>query len=203
MKWQDLGGALIKAGAPVIGNALGGPLGGVLGQTIGGVLANALGTEATPEAIDGALKTTPAGELQDRLAAADSAAVARYQYLTEVAKADADTAARALAETQATIRSEIGASDPLQRWWRPVYAFELTIECAVCWSLAMWSLAFGDGKIAAWAVNATGLLSLYWGARFGVLGVYVNSRTREKEAVVTGQVAPTLVEAIVKAVRKR
>jgi mandelate racemase len=44
----------------------------------------------------------------------------------------------------------------------------LTLECAVCWALAIWDLAFGAGKIAAWAVNVAGLLSVYWGARFGV-----------------------------------
>ena len=46
MNWQDLGGALIKAGAPILGNALGGPLGGMIGDAIGGVLANALGVDA-------------------------------------------------------------------------------------------------------------------------------------------------------------
>lgn len=201
MNWQDLGGSLIRAGAPIIGNALGGPLGGAIGNALGGVLATALGTDATPEAVDDALKTTPAGELQDRLAAADSAAVVRYQYLAEIAKADAEAQARTLAETNETMRIEAASGDIVQRWWRPIYAFELTLECAICWALAMWDLAFGAGKIAAWAVNASGLLSVYWGARFGVLGVYVNGRSREKEAVATGQLTPSMIDQIVKAVR--
>lgn len=201
MNWQDLGGSLIRAGAPIIGNALGGPLGGAIGNALGGVLATALGTDATPEAVDDALKTTPAGELQDRLAAADSAAVVRYQYLAELGKADADAAARALVELQATIRSEVLASDPLQRWWRPIYAFELTLECALVWAIAIADLLYGNGKVATFVAGASGLLSIYWGARFGVLGVYVNGRSREKEVVATGQLTPSMIDQIVKAVR--
>lgn len=203
MNWQDLGGALIKAGAPVIGNALGGPLGGALGQTIGGVLANALGTEATPDAVDNAIKVAPAGELQVKLTAAEAEAQAKWPALAEIAKADADAAARSLAEAQATMRAEAANGDPVQRWWRPVYAFELTLECAICWALILWDIAFGGGKVAAFALNATGLLSVYWGARFGVLGVYVQGRSREKEATVTGQLAPSIIDHIVKVVRKR
>jgi hypothetical protein len=36
-------------------------------------------------------------------------------------------------------------------------------------------------------VGATGLLVSYWGFRFGVLGVYVSGRTREKVCAATGQ----------------
>lgn len=203
MNWQDLGGTLIRAGAPIIGKALGGPLGAVIGQTVGGVLADTLGTEATPEAVDDALRTTPAGELQDKLTAADSTAVARYQYLTALAQADAETASRAIAETQATTRSEIAASDPLQRWWRPVYAFELTAECAIVWAFALYDLMRGGNQVANFVITATPLLTIYWGARFGVLGVYVNGRTREKEATATGRLAPSVIDAITKAVRRR
>ena len=53
------------------------------------------------------------------------------------------------------------------------------------------------------ATQATALLLGYWGLRFAVLGVYVQGRTREKEATLTGQLAPSVLEQIVKAVRKR
>lgn len=207
MNWPDLGGALIRAGAPIIGKALGGPLGAVIGQTVGGVLADALGTEPTPEAVDDALKTTPPGELQDRLAAADSAAVARYQYLTAFAQADADAAARALAETQATMRTEATAGDVVQRWWRPIYAFELTLECALVWAIAIADLMAGSGKVAGFVAGASGLLGIYWGARFGVLGVYVGGRTVEKavarDAPGGHTLTPAVIDAIAKAVKRR
>ena len=46
------------------------------------------------------------------------------------------------------------------------------------------------------------LLMAYFAARFGVLGVYVTGRTREKCAS-AGDVTPSLVEQVVKALRGR
>ena len=45
----------------------------------------------------------------------------------------------------------------------------------------------------------TALLVTYWGFRFGVLGVYISGRTREKVSAVTGQVSPGMIEKLVKA----
>lgn len=42
----------------------------------------------------------------------------------------------------------------------------------------------------------------YFGARFGVLGIYVTGRAREKQASATGEVPPTLVGELLKAVAK-
>ena len=52
-------------------------------------------------------------------------------------------------------------------------------------------------------VGATTLLVAYWGFRFGVLGVYVSGRTREKLSAATGQDAPGALEKLVKAVVKK
>ncbi|RAI26709.1 hypothetical protein CH338_30615, partial [Rhodoplanes elegans] len=136
-------------------------------------------------------------------AAADGEATARWPALADIARAEAELQGRALAETNATMRAEALAGDPLQRWWRPAYAFELTIECAAFFAVLIWSLGRGDAGPLNAATNATGLLTLYWGARFAVLGVYVNGRTREKEAATTGQPAPSVVETVVRAVRRR
>ncbi len=208
MNWQSIGGALIKAGAPIIGNALGGPLGGMIGDALGGVLANALGVEPTPEAVDTALKTTPAGELQAKLSAAEAEATARYQYLSEVGKADADAAARSLTEVNATMRAEATAGDAVQRWWRPIYALELTLECVAVWVIAIADILYGGSKVATFVLGSQTLLTTYWMARFGVLGVYVGGRTIEKavaerSAVAAGQLARSVIDQIVKAVRKR
>ena len=40
------------------------------------------------------------------------------------------------------------ATDPLQRWWRPIYAIELTAECAAVWLIVIDDVLFGDGRIA-------------------------------------------------------
>ena len=47
------------------------------------------------------------------------------------------------------------------------------------------------------------LLMVYFGARFGVLGVYVSGRSKEKQACATGQLAPSALEQLVKALVKK
>jgi phage portal protein BeeE len=51
--------------------------------------------------------------------------------------------------------------------------------------------------------NLSGLFIAYFGARFGVLGVYVTGRTREKQTAVTGEAIPSLVSEMVKTVTRR
>lgn len=203
MNWQDLAGPLIKLGAPTIGTALGGPLGGMIGGAVGNILGSVLGVPATPEAVGRAIKDTPAAELQDKLAAAEADAQAKYPALAEIAKAEAEAQAKTAAETQLTMRAEMASGDPLQRWWRPLYALELTVECAALAIVIIRDLWGGDTTVLTVATQATALLLGYWGLRFGVLGVYVQGRSREKEATITGQLAPSVVEQIIKAVRKR
>jgi hypothetical protein len=43
----------------------------------------------------------------------------------------------------------------------------------------------------------------YFGARFGVLGVYVSGRTREKQASMTGDLSPSIAATVLKAVKKK
>lgn len=87
MDWKDLAGTLVKAGAPIIGGALGGPVGGLIGGAIGNVVANALGVEATPEAVDKAIATTPPEVLVAKLSAAEAEAQAKWPALAEMVKA--------------------------------------------------------------------------------------------------------------------
>ncbi|NVO17973.1 MAG: hypothetical protein HXX10_28465 [Rhodoplanes sp.] len=203
MDWRDLGASLAKAGAPIIGTALGGPLGGMIGSAVGGVVADVLGVEPTPAAVDAAIRTTSAPELHAKLSAAESEAQAKWPALAEMVKAEAEAQARALADTNATMRAEAAAGDPVQRWWRPLYAVELTLECAAFWLAVVRALLVGDAGPLNAAIGATGLLSVYWGARFAVLGVYVNGRSREKQAALTGEAVPGVIGAVVKAVRGR
>jgi hypothetical protein len=47
------------------------------------------------------------------------------------------------------------------------------------------------------------LLIAYFGARFGVLGIYVSGRSREKQACATGLPAPSIAGELVKAIAKK
>jgi len=108
-----------------------------------------------------------------------------------------------VAEVGATQRAEIASDDPLQRWWRPLYALELSLlECpafALTLLHALW--AGHEAGISGFA-NLSALLMAYFGARFGVLGVYVTGRTREKQAGVTGELSPSLIGELVKVFAK-
>ncbi|MDB5653444.1 MAG: hypothetical protein JWQ94_1057 [Tardiphaga sp.] len=189
MEWGDLAKQVISLGAPVLGTALGGPLGGVAGE----ILAKAIGATApTPAAVQAQLAATD----PNRLAEAEA-------QWAQMIQAEAETQRVAISETQQTIRAEIASDDPVQKWWRPAYAFELTIECAALWTVLMHEFWTGDIQTINALVNATALLVTYWGFRFGVLGVYISGRTREKVSAVTGQDAPGVIERLVKAVVKK
>ena len=75
-----------------------------------------------------------------------------------------------------------------------VQAFALTLLHA------LWS--GHEAGIAGFA-NLSGLLIAYFGARFGVLGVYVSGRSREKQACATGQVTPSVIGEVLKTLVKK
>lgn len=186
MDWASIAKQVIGLGAPILGSALGGPLGGAAGR----ILAEVVGaSDATPEAVGKALATSSA----EQIAQAETT-------WAEAVRAEADAARGSVAETQATIRAELASEDALQRWWRPLYAFELTFECAALWVVLVHEFWTGDMTAINALVGATGLLVSYWGFRFGVLGVYVSGRTREKVCVATGQDAPGLLDKLARAV---
>lgn len=189
MDWSDLAKQVIGLGAPMLGTALGGPLGGAAGQ----ILATVLGTAApTPGAVQAALPAADPNKLVE--------AEARW---IETIRAEAETQRTAISETQATIRAEIASDDVVQRWWRPLYAFELTFECAALWIVLVHEFWTGDVQTINAMIGATALFVTYWGFRFGVLGVYISGRTREKVCAATGQDAPSLLEKLAKAVAKK
>ncbi len=189
MDWGDIAKQVIGLGAPIRGTALGGPLGGAAGR----ILAEAVGaTDVTPEAVGKALATGGAGQI-----------VQAESTWAEAVRAEADAVRGSVAETQATIRAELGSEDMLQRLWRPLYALELTLECGALWAVLVHEFWTGDMTAINALIGATGLLVSYWGFRFGVLGVYMSGRTREKVCAATGQNDPGLLGKLVKAVAKK
>jgi hypothetical protein len=189
MDWSILVRQVISLGAPLIGTALGGPFGAAAGQ----ILASAVGAPAaTPAAVQEALPAANAEAL--------AAAEARW---AEMVRAEAEATQTAIRETQATIRAEIASEDPIQKWWRPLYAFELTFECAGLWVVLLHEFWTSDLQTLNAMIGATTLFVSYWAFRFGVLGVYVSGRTREKVCAAMGEDAPGLIEKVAKAVLKR
>jgi hypothetical protein len=192
--WKDLVPQVIGLGAPLLGQALGGPL----GAAAGAMLAKALGAPAaTPDAVAGAIAER-GGDLSG---VADAARKAETQWLAALA----EVGRAQVAEVGLTQRAEIGAEDRLQRWWRPLYALELSLlECPAFVLTLLHALWNGhDAGINGFA-NLSALLMTYFAARFGVLGVYVTGRTREKQAGVAGEPSPSLIGALIRpAVKKK
>lgn len=190
MDWGDLAKTVVGLGAPLIGEALGGPF----GATAGKILADALGAAApTPAAV------------QTAIAAADPtvAAAAAAKAESDWAEALAQIGKSQVEQVGQTQRAEIASNDPLQRWWRPLYALELSmIECPAFSLTLLHTLWSGFAPGINGFASLSGLLMAYFAARFGVLGVYVSGRTREKLAG-AGDIAPSLVEQVVKAITKK
>jgi hypothetical protein len=184
---------VIGLGAPTLGLALGGPLGAAAGK----ILADAVGAAAS----------TPAdvqATIIERSADAASVAEAARRAESEWLAALAEIGKAQVAEVGATQRAEIASEDMLQRCWRPIYAMELSLlECPAFVLTLLHALWFGHEAGINGFATLSGLLIAYFGARFGVLGVYVTGRSREKQACATGQVAPSVVDAIVKALVKK
>jgi len=190
LEWGGLAAKVIGLGAPVLGGALGGPLGAAAGK----LLADALGAaEPTPASVGAALDA-------DRKGAAAAARQAESEWLAALA----EIGKTQVSEVGATQRAEIASEDPLQRWWRPLYALELSlVECpafALTLLHALWS---GHQAGISGFASLSALLMAYFGARFGVLGVYVTGRTREKQAGATGELPPTVIGELLKALANK
>src|SRR3954453_18229567 len=188
--WGDLAKTVVGLGAPLVGEALGGPF----GATAGKILAQAFDApDGTPTAVREAISTS------DPALAAAAAAKAEAEWaaaLAQIGKSQVEQ----VGQTQ---RAEVASGDPLQRWWRPLYALELSLVECPAFSLTLlhtlWTgFAPGINGFAA----LSGLLMTYFAARFGVLGIYVNGRTREKLAG-TAESVPSIVEQVIKALGKK
>jgi hypothetical protein len=192
MDWKDIAEKVIGLGAPVLGEALGGPFGGAAGK----ILADALGADPAPASVNDAISKT------DPVAAAVAASAARTaeaNWLTALAA----TGKAQIEQTGETMRAEAASEDRLQRWWRPIYALELTLlECpgfGVVLFHALWS---GTPQAVNGFADLSGLIMAYMAARFGVLGVYVSGRSKEKRGAADAP-APSLIGQIAKAITRR
>lgn len=191
MDWSSLGPDLIKLGAPLIGEAVGGPLGAAAGK----IVAQAFGVaDPSPPAVADAIARA------DPSAAAEAARSAEAAWAASVA----EIGRAQVSEIGATMRLEAASGDRVQRWWRPIYALELSlIECpgfALLLGHALWT---GEAALVNGFANLSALIMTYMGARFGVLGVYMSGRSREKQASVTGELAPSLLAELAKLLAKK
>lgn len=193
MDWKDIAAKVIGLGAPVLGEALGGPFGAAAGK----ILADALGADATPSSVNDAIsKTDPVAAA----VASSSARQAEAQWLSALA----ETGKEQVREVGATMRAEAASEDRLQKWWRPLYALELTLfECPGFGIVLFHALWLGEPQAVNGFANLSGLIMAYMAARFGVLGVYVSGRSREKQAAASGAAPSSLLGGMINRVVRK
>ena len=193
LDWKDLAQTVVGLGAPALGLALGGPLGASAGKILADVLGVAI---STPEDVQAAIVR----RVDDPNNLAEAAREAESEWLAALA----EIGRAQVAEVGATQRAEIGSDDKLQKWWRPVYALELSLlECPAFVVTLLHALWSGHQVGITGFADLSGLLIAYFGARFGVLGVYVTGRSREKQACSTGQAVPSVVNEVLKSLVKK
>jgi hypothetical protein len=77
------------------------------------------------------------------------------------------------------------------------------VECPAFALTLLHALWLGHESGINGFASLSALLMTYFAARFGVLGVYVSGRTREKQASATGQLPPSLINEALRALAKR
>lgn len=209
MDWRDIAGDLVKAGAPIIGSAIGGPLGGLAGNLMGQVIAEALGVESTPEAVEGAIKSLPAGDVQAKLAEAD----AKWSSIAMQVQAEADLGKAQVAAVAETMRAELQLATLasgrarnvitiLQMVWRPyimlVWGTSLPFQLVAILHKAY---AKDAGTLAELSSVLTAL-ALWNAGPAGIAGIYTWGRTREKLADLVPLPGGSVVRDIVKAIKR-
>lgn len=201
----QIGTELVGIGARTIGTALGGPLAGAAAGMLADKIGSALGIEPP--------KTTPAiKEAWDQLAPAQKTSVAQSADIdwTAVLVEESKTAGLAVQEINQTARTEVRSEDAYVRRGRPTIAYAFAYLAVLfgtviaCIAVII-AIRFDAGGIAtAFAALATflGALGVFLGVVMVPVTGWVNSRGRQKEAQLTGERSPGLIENIAKAFGK-
>lgn len=201
MDWKDLAGSLARAGAPIIGTALGGPLGGMIGGAIGNVVANALGVEPTPEAVGTAINTLPPEALTAKLSAAEAEAQAKWPALAEIAKYEAADRTAQSEAINLTMRQELKT---VGFWhWRHLLGYAVLYQTLLFTTLAGYLLLMGSPDRIQLFIAMLGASVVPMGGVYALLGYVAKSNSDMKIAAVTGEAPPSITKTIAKAVAKR
>jgi hypothetical protein len=199
-RYSWLASTALDFGLPVLGTALGVP--GPVSQFAIDAIKRALGLSksASPEDVNNAVAANP-DLAKAQLSAAESEVSDKYAYLTRLAEVQADVAKTQLEQVNETIRSEVAAT-PNGWWghWRTWMAYELALECPFWFALIVWCILKGQ---ASDLLAAQAVLTVWWGARFGVLGVHVWTGSNERQTAITGQPVTSVLGSVAAVVKKK
>lgn len=201
--WKPLAGALIKAGAPVIGGALGGPLGGLAGNMLGGIVASALGVDATPEAVGNAITNGDPATVGAALSKADSEAVAKWDAIARIAQAQAEVDKANVEQINETMRAEIGAGVSWYHW-RHLIGYVTVLWAVAVMPPFVWQLWKADAVALAAVTTALTAATTFFGVLAALNGYVAQDTTKLKGIAITGeQPVPGIAGAIKALVKKK
>jgi len=164
--WNKVGNLIAKA-APLLGGVIAGPG----GAAIGGIVAAALGVANDAEEIAVALETNPEAYVK-----LQEIQLTHKERLEQMAL---DSAAAAIAEVNATMRSETKSDKWWVSGWRPFWGFSSAI--AFFGQVVAISYIMVTGGEAG-LITALAGLSVFWSVPLAVLGIASWHRGQEKRA---------------------
>ena len=189
--WKQLGQAVAKVGAPLLGTVLGGPAGGAIGTVVG----NMLGAEdaENPEKIMAAIQADP--EAAKKLIEFQMQQQVKLQELA-LAKAQAESEERitAIREVNLTMRAEAKSEHWPQWSWRPFNGFMFPLAVV----LVYFVLPLAN-------VSVPNVPQWIWVLWCSVLGVATMGRNRQKNmqaAAANGGQNYGLIGQMIQAIKK-
>jgi hypothetical protein len=167
---ETLGVEIAKVGAPIIGNALGGPLGSMIAGSVVDALAGALGVPATPADVTTAVRTNPA-------------APAACQQIEAAHQEDVLPVLQLIADSE---KVELTSGDRFVRWARPSAIWTVsgaTAAYSACVIAATVKyLITGDTTALAILLTNAAALSIALAPAGAIAGVTAWWRSQEKIA---------------------
>lgn len=187
--------------APGLGSLLGGlipfPGGSYAGQKVGEMIARQFGVEATPQAIEKAITTSPNDIAIAKLDAAWKEAQAEWPALAEMEKAWSAVAQTSIAETNETMRIEVRPEN--RHWyftgWRPFAGWEFNFFACIYGLLiaaAVILAARGNQLMITAIKDVQTIAGSLLGALAMVVGVSAIGRSFEKKARIETGSPPAL-----------
>ncbi|MCG7598394.1 holin family protein [Halomonas sp. McH1-25] len=161
MNWGDIRNAVATV-APALGTALGGPA----GTAVGSLLASALGVEATPEAVEAALKRDPASALKLRQVEAD----------LERARMEATTERQRIVNQ--TMQAELSQEGWFKSGWRPALGWVFAASLGALAGVMAYTVALNPTVVSD--PDFTGMLVWLFVTMGAALGINVRERSKDK-----------------------
>jgi hypothetical protein len=184
VEWGPVAGQLMKIGAPMVGQIVGGPAGAIAGQVIGS-LASMLEVDPTPEAVSAKLE--------------EPAAQAKVQSFEETNKTTLaelveKTRQVQIEQSNLSLRAEITSGDRFQRWARPFNMYCLgavTLSYGLCCvAAAINTIATRDPTALTHLVSLGASLTTVLIPSGAVAGVTAWQQSQEKLAGVVQRPPP-------------